>query len=102
MQANFYYVFYKVFVYFFLSFAILTHVWILQSIRMAQLIANEVKIMINNEELPIGFTMELAQHSDILNRFAKLPKQEQETIVDGARQVQSREEMRNYVESMFR
>lgn len=34
--------------------------------------------MIKNEELPIGFTMELAQHSDILNRFAQLPKQEQE------------------------
>lgn len=58
--------------------------------------------MIKNEELPIGFTMELAQHSDILNRFAQLPKQEQESIVDGARQVQSRDEMRNYVESMFR
>ncbi len=58
--------------------------------------------MINNEELPIGFTMELAQHSDILNRFAQLPKPEQESIVDGARQVQSRDEMRNYVESMFR
>lgn len=58
--------------------------------------------MINNEELPIGFTMELAQHSDILNRFAQLPKTEQESIVDGARQVQSRDEMRNYVESMFR
>lgn len=58
--------------------------------------------MINNEELPIGFTMELAQHSDILNRFAQLPKMEQESIVDGARQVQSRDEMRNYVESMFR
>lgn len=58
--------------------------------------------MINNEELPIGFTMELAQHSDILNRFAQLPKPEQESLVDGARQVQSRDEMRNYVESMFR
>lgn len=58
--------------------------------------------MINNEELPIGFTMELAQHSDILNRFASLPKSEQETVVDGARKVESREEMRNYVESMFR
>ena len=34
--------------------------------------------MIDNEELPIGFTMSLAQHSDILSRFASLPKQEQE------------------------
>ena len=57
--------------------------------------------MINNEELPIGFTMELAQHSDILNRFAQLPKAEQQTVIDGAKNVQSRDEMRNYVESIF-
>lgn len=45
--------------------------------------------------------MSLAQHSDILSRFASLPKQEQERIVDGARQVKSREEMNSYVENMF-
>ncbi len=28
--------------------------------------------MIDNSEMPIGFTMELAQHSDILTRFAEL------------------------------
>ena len=57
--------------------------------------------VIANEELPIGFTMSLAQHSDILSRFASLSKQEQERIVDGARQVKSREEMNSYVENMF-
>lgn len=57
--------------------------------------------MINNEELPIGFTMELAQHSDILNRFSQLTKQEQESVIDGARNINSRNEMRNYVESIF-
>ncbi len=57
--------------------------------------------MIDNQELPIGFTMELAQHSDILNRFAKLPETEQNSIVDGARSISSRNEMRNYVENMF-
>ncbi len=62
----------------------------------------EVMNMIDNHELPIGFTMELAQHSDILNRFATLPKPEQEQIVNGAREVESRDEMRNYVENMFR
>lgn len=58
--------------------------------------------MIDNSELPIGFTMELAQHSDILNQFAGLPKEEQDSIVEGARQVKSHDEMRNYVENMFR
>lgn len=56
--------------------------------------------MINNEELPIGFTMELAQHSDILNHFSKLPDPEQKNIIDGARSINSREEMRNYVENI--
>lgn len=58
--------------------------------------------MINNEELPIGFTMELAQHSDTLNRFAQLSKAEQQSIVDDARNVKSRDEMRTYVESIFK
>ena len=56
---------------------------------------------INNDELPIGFTMELAMHSDALNRFAGLSKPEQEKIVNGARTIESRQEMRNYVENMF-
>ena len=38
--------------------------------------------MIDNEELPIGFTMELAMHSDVLNHFAKLSKSEQKPLVD--------------------
>lgn len=58
--------------------------------------------MIDNRELPIGFTMELAQHSDALNQFAKLSRQEQNTLIEGAKQVRSRDEMRNYVENMFR
>lgn len=58
--------------------------------------------MIDNRELPIGFTMELAQHSDVLNQFAKLPRQEQDILIEGAKQVRSRDEMRNYVENMFR
>ena len=34
--------------------------------------------MIHNEELPIGFTMELAQHSDALIRFSNMSKDEQQ------------------------
>lgn len=58
--------------------------------------------MIDNHELPIGFTMELAQNSDILNQFAGLSKEEQEAIIEGAKQTSSRSEMRSYVENMFR
>lgn len=58
--------------------------------------------MINNEELPIGFTMELAQHSDVLNRFSHLSEAEQKSVIEGARKVGSRSEMRHYVESIFK
>ena len=57
--------------------------------------------MIDNVELPIGFTLELAKHSDILTQFARLPKERQNSIVDGARHITSKNEMRNYVENMF-
>ena len=57
--------------------------------------------MIHNEELPIGFTMALAQRSDLLNQFARLPEEEQQAVVEGARQVKPKSEMRGYVESMF-
>ena len=58
--------------------------------------------MVDNHELPIGFTMELTQHSDILNKFAELSKEEQKIIIDGTKQTNSRSEMRHYVENMFR
>jgi hypothetical protein len=57
--------------------------------------------MIDNSDLPIGFTMELAQHSEILNRFAGLEQTQRNSIIDGARSIESRNEMRNYVESIF-
>ena len=58
-------------------------------------------MIFQNDEFPIGFTMSLAQHTDILKRFASLPEDEQQRIVDGSRQMKSREEMQNYVENMF-
>ena len=57
--------------------------------------------MIDNQELPIGFTMELAQHSDVLNQFAGLSKDEQDSIVNGAKEMHSHNEMRSYVENLF-
>lgn len=57
--------------------------------------------MINNEELPIGFTMELARHSDILNQFSKLPKTIQDELVEGARDIKTKEAMKSYVSSLI-
>lgn len=58
--------------------------------------------MIDNQELPIGFTMELAMHSDTLNHFSHLSKEEQQQVIEKAREIKSRDEMRNYVEMLFR
>ncbi|MCI8821708.1 MAG: hypothetical protein HFI15_04140 [Lachnospiraceae bacterium] len=57
--------------------------------------------MLKKRDLPIGFTMELAQHADILIRFSHLSAAEQNAIINGAKNVTSREGMREYVENMF-
>lgn len=57
--------------------------------------------MIDNEELPIGFTMELVMHSDTLNYFSRLDKDQQEQVIREARNIKSHDEMRDYVESLF-
>ncbi|MFW5646515.1 MAG: hypothetical protein ACOCMX_04390 [Acetivibrio ethanolgignens] len=56
--------------------------------------------MIDNQELPIGFTMELAQHSDALIQFSNMEKSEQQSIISQAHNVKSRDEMRHLVESI--
>lgn len=56
--------------------------------------------MMNNQEMPIGFIMELAQHTDVLNRFSKLSEPEQHAVIEQSRSMQSRDEMRAYVESL--
>ncbi len=53
------------------------------------------------EELPIGFSMELAKHLEILNKFSNLSDAEQKTIIENARQMKTKEYMQNYVESGF-
>lgn len=57
--------------------------------------------LLKSRELPIGFTMELVQHADILLRFSHLSEEEQNAIINGAKHVTSREGMREYVENMF-
>lgn len=52
---------------------------------------------ITKNDLPIGFSMELAKNLGALRRFSNLPAAEQKSLVEGARGVNSREEMRAYV-----
>lgn len=45
--------------------------------------------------------MELAQHADLLIRFSHLSEAEQNDIINGAKNVTSREGMREYVEQVL-
>lgn len=62
---------------------------------------HEVMIM-RNEDIPIGFTMELAQHENALSAFSSLTSDQQRQVIDGAKQMKTRQEMRNYVENQFK
>ncbi len=57
--------------------------------------------MVKNEELPIGFSMELAKHLDALNRFSRLSDPEKRAVIERARQIKTKEEMRSFVASGF-
>ncbi|MDE6873644.1 MAG: hypothetical protein K2P87_04220 [Lachnospiraceae bacterium] len=57
--------------------------------------------MVENVELPVGFAFELAKHSDLMTQFAGLPQEKRDSIVEGARHITSKNEMRRYVENMF-
>lgn len=54
------------------------------------------------QELPLGMGMALAQNEQALERFSALSMAEQKAVIDGARQVRSKQEMRQYVENIGR
>lgn len=54
------------------------------------------------QDLPLGMGMALAQNEPAMERFAALPMAEQRAVIDGARQVRSKQEMRQYVENIGR
>lgn len=53
-----------------------------------------------NDEQPIGFTLELAMQPDSFSSFSRLPENEQKEIIDGAREVKSKDEMHTYVSNI--
>ncbi|MGO5051095.1 hypothetical protein ACTQ6A_01060 [Lachnospiraceae bacterium LCP25S3_G4] len=56
--------------------------------------------MIKNEELPIGFTMALAQNSNSLVTFSQMPQEKQQEVINGAKQMHSASEMRNFIDKL--
>lgn len=53
-------------------------------------------------ELPMGFGMALAQHPEAMARFSALSEAEQQAIVEGTHAVHSKREMQAYVEQLMK
>lgn len=58
--------------------------------------------MSEEQKIPLGLGMALAQNQAAMERFALLPEAEKQGVIAGASQVQSREEMRQYAENIGR
>ena len=57
---------------------------------------------INKEQdMAVGFLMELARHPEQLNRYSCLSREEQQVISEGARKMETKDAMRNYVEQIW-
>lgn len=53
------------------------------------------------QELPLGLGMALAQHPAAMQRFAALPEAERQALVAEAQQVRSKQEMQACVERLM-
>lgn len=51
-------------------------------------------------ELPLGFAMALAKNYDALSAFVKLDKEKKQAIVDGVKNIESKQQMQQYVNSL--
>ncbi|MGI5897149.1 MAG: hypothetical protein ACOX6U_09375 [Oscillospiraceae bacterium] len=54
-------------------------------------------VPIGKGDIPLGLGMALAQDIQAMNRFAALSPQQQQQVIDHTHQIQSREQMREYV-----
>lgn len=54
----------------------------------------------NLDDMPLGFGMALAQDIDAMKQFSKLPVSKQKEIISKTRDVNSRQEMKAYVQQL--
>lgn len=54
-----------------------------------------------NYDMPIGFGMALAMNPEAMEKFAALPESKKQAIIRGTHSVNSRSEMRQYVENII-
>ena len=49
------------------------------------------------DEMPVGFSMALAQNSEAMQKFAMLSEDKKKQIIEGTHSVKSKQEMHEYV-----
>ena len=54
------------------------------------------------EEMPIGFSMALAQNPEAMQKFALMSENEKKKIINGTHTVKSKQEMHQYVNSIIK
>lgn len=52
------------------------------------------------KDLPLGFSLALAQNLNALDNFAAMPESKQKIVLDKIKHVKSKEEMRSYVNNL--
>lgn len=56
--------------------------------------------MENKYDMPMGFVFQLSMDANAMNNFAKMTEEEKRQVVENARSVTSKEEMRGIVEHL--
>ncbi len=57
---------------------------------------------LTNGDIPMGFGMALAQNTEALKKFALLSEGQRKSLIEGAHNVKSRQEMREYVNNIIK
>ncbi len=52
------------------------------------------------DEMPVGFSMALAQNPDAMQKFAMHSEDKKKQIIDGTHSIQSKQEMHEYVNKL--
>ncbi|WP_312101286.1 hypothetical protein [Lachnoclostridium sp.] len=55
--------------------------------------------LLGNHEIPIGFSMALAKDTNAMNAFSSMSKEQRTQVVEQSRNIQSKEDMEQFVNS---
>ena len=56
--------------------------------------------LLNDGGVPLGFGMALAQNTNAMEHFARLPKEKQKAIINQTKSINSKSEMQAFVDNL--